>query len=183
MKVKVLLIWLIWLYVIVHPHIRVAQICKMFLWIYSNRVIPFYYDRVNTKKNFRKIRAFLGVPQTRWKIRRKYKGNGHNLGEKLLLIITFCQTHLFRNRFGCWSAFLLYFEKTSLKFIFMAISKLGHNGHYGYFPLLAIMAGLNMAINMVVMGVFSKCSKNADQQPKRFLKICVWQKVMTKTNF
>jgi hypothetical protein len=65
----------------------------------------------------------------------------------------------------------------------MALLKLGHNGHYGYFPLLAIMAGLNMAINMVVMGVFSKCSKNADQQPKRFLKICVRQKVMTKTNF
>ena len=65
----------------------------------------------------------------------------------------------------------------------MAISQLGHNGHYGYFPLLAIMAGLNMAMNMVFMGVFSKCSKNADQLPKRFLKICVWQKVMTKTNF
>jgi hypothetical protein len=43
----------------------------------------------------------------------------------------------------------------------MAISKLGHNGHYGYFPLLAIKA-LNMAINMVFMGVFfeiqQKCS-------------------------
>ena len=48
----------------------------------------------------------------------------------------------------------------------MAISELGHKGHYGYFPLLAIMAGLNMAINMVFMGVFSKYSKNADQQPQ-----------------
>ena len=65
----------------------------------------------------------------------------------------------------------------------MAISKLGHNGHYGYFRLLTIMAGFNMAINMVFMGVFSKCSKIADQQSKPFLKICVWQKVMTKTNF
>jgi hypothetical protein len=62
----------------------------------------------------------------------------------------------------------------------MAISQLGHNGHYGYFPLLAIMAGLNMAMHMVFMGVFSKCSKNADQLPKRFLKKCAWQKVMTK---
>jgi hypothetical protein len=30
---------------------RVAQICKRFLWIYSNKVIPFYYIRVNTNKN------------------------------------------------------------------------------------------------------------------------------------
>jgi hypothetical protein len=52
----------------------------------------------------------------------------------------------------------------------MAISKLGHNGHYGYYPLLVITAGLNMAINMVYMGVCLKFSKNADQQPKRFLK-------------
>ena len=38
----------------------------------------------------------------------------------------------------------------------MAISKLGHNSHYDYYPLLAIMAGLNMAINMVFLVVFSK---------------------------
>ena len=43
----------------------------------------------------------------------------------------------------------------------MAISKLGHNGHYGYFPLLAIMADLNMAMNIVFMGVFSKCRSAA----------------------
>jgi hypothetical protein len=66
---------------------------------------------------------------------------------------------------------------------FMAILKFGHNGHYGYFILFYIMAGLNMAINNVFMGVFSKTNKNADQLPKRFLKICVWHKVMTKTNF
>ena len=57
---------------------------------------------------------------------------------------------------------------------FLAISILGHNSHYGYFPLLAVTACLNMAITMVFMGVFSKYIKNADQQPKRFLKICVW---------
>ena len=64
-------------------NIRVAQICKRFLWIYSNRVIPLYYIRVNTKTNFIKNRAYLGVPQTRWKVRPKYKGNGHDLGENL----------------------------------------------------------------------------------------------------
>ena len=65
----------------------------------------------------------------------------------------------------------------------MAVSKCGHDGHYSYFPLLAIMADIKMAINMVFMGVFSKYSKNADQLSKRFLKICLWQKVMAKTNF
>jgi hypothetical protein len=52
----------------------------------------------------------------------------------------------------------------------MAISKLGHNGHYGYFPLLAIIAGLNMAINMVYMGVFFeiqyKCRSTAKMVSK-----------------
>ena len=38
-----------------------------------------------------------------------------------------------------------------------------------------------MAINMAFMGVFSKYSKNADQLSKRFLKICLRQKVMIKT--
>ena len=138
-------------------------------------------ERVHFKSSFHKDLELKWGPFIL--IRLKYKGNGHNVGEKFVLVITFCQTHIFRNRFGCWSAFWLYFEKTSLKTIFMAISELGHKGHYGYFPLLVIMAGLNMAINMVFMGVFSNYSQNADQQPKRFLKICVWQKGMTKTNF
>ena len=72
----------------------------------------------------------------------KYKGNGHNFGDTFVLAITFYQTHIFLNRFGCWSAFFLYFENTSLKAIFMAISKLGHNDNYGYFPLLAGLNGL-----------------------------------------
>ena len=42
-----------------------------------------------------------------------------------------------------------------------------HNGRYG--PIL-------------IWPVFSKYSKNADQQSKRFLQICVWQKVSTNTN-
>ena len=133
-----------------------AQIYKMFLLIYSNRFIPLYYIRVNTKKKSVKIRAYLGVPQTRRKNRPKYKGNGHISEEKFVLAITFCQRHIFRNRFGSVSAFLLYFEKTPIKTIFMAVSKCGHNGHYGYFPLLAIMAGIKMAINKVFMCVFSK---------------------------
>ena len=54
-----------------------------------------------------KIRAFLGVPQTRQKVRPKYKGNGHNFGDKFVLAITFYQTHIFRNRSDCGSAFLM----------------------------------------------------------------------------
>jgi hypothetical protein len=34
--------------------------------------------------------------------------------------------------------------------------------------IIAVMARLEMAINMVFIGVFSKNSKNSDQQPKRF---------------
>ena len=37
--------------------------------------------------------------------------------------------------------------------------------------IIAVMARLEMAANMVFRCVFSKNSKNADQQPKRFLKI------------
>jgi hypothetical protein len=48
----------------------------------------------------------------------------------------------------------------------VATSKLGNNGRYGYFPLLAIMAGLKLAINMVFMGVFLKNRNNADQEQK-----------------
>ena len=119
---------------VINESLRVAQIFKMFFLIYSNRFIPLYYTRVNTKKKFSKIRAFLGVPQTRWKNRPKYKGNGHNSGNNFVLAITFYWTHIFRNGFGSLSAFLLCFEKTPIKNIFMAISKCGHNGHYGYFP-------------------------------------------------
>jgi hypothetical protein len=60
--------------------------------------------------------------------------------------------------------------------------KTGHNSYYGHFPTLAIMARPIMAINMVFMGVSSKNSKNADQLPKRFLKIYKWSKIMAITN-
>ena len=60
--------------------------------------------------------------------------------------------------------------------------KMGHNSHYGHFPILAIMAGLNIAINVVFMGIFSKYSNNADQQWNRIPKKRKRWKVMAKIN-
>ena len=37
------------------------------------------------------------------------------------------------------------------------------------FPILPVMARLDMALNMVVMGVSLKFSKNTDQQQKQFI--------------
>jgi hypothetical protein len=62
---------------------------------------------------------------------------------------------------------LLYFKKTPIKTDILAITRWAIN------PIMAILAHLKMAIIMVVMGVFLKCSKNADHWPKRFLKVCM----------
>ena len=50
------------------------------------------------------------------------------------------------------------------------------------FVILAIMAKLVMAINMAIMGVFLKRSKNADQTRKPFVNWRNSLKVMAKTN-
>ena len=49
------------------------------------------------------------------------------------------------------------------------------------FVILAIMVNLVMAINMVIMGVFLKKSKNADQAQKLFVNWSNGLKVMAKT--
>ena len=49
------------------------------------------------------------------------------------------------------------------------------------FVILAIMAKLDMAINMGVMGVFLKRSQNADQTRKPFVNWSKGVKVMAKT--
>ena len=49
------------------------------------------------------------------------------------------------------------------------------------FVILAIMAKLDMAINMGVMGVFLKRSQNADQTRKPFVNWSNGVKVMAKT--
>ena len=51
------------------------------------------------------------------------------------------------------------------------------------FVILAIMAKLVMAINMAIMGVFLKRSKNAYQTRKRFVNWRNDLKVMTKTRW
>ena len=49
------------------------------------------------------------------------------------------------------------------------------------FVILAIMAKLVMAINMAIMGVFLKKSKNADQAQKPFVNWSNCLNVMAKT--
>ena len=49
------------------------------------------------------------------------------------------------------------------------------------FVIIAIMANLVLAINMVIMGVFLKRSKNADQTRKPFVNWSNGVKVMAKT--
>jgi hypothetical protein len=51
---------------------------------------------------------------------------------------------------------------------------MGHNGQNWKMAIIAVMARLDMAINVIITGVSSKFSKNADQQPKWFLKIWEW---------
>ena len=47
--------------------------------------------------------------------------------------------------------------------------------------IMAAIAHRDMAINMVLMGVFLEYRKNADHWSKRCSKLCMYQKVMTKT--
>jgi hypothetical protein len=59
----------------------------------------------------------------------------------------------------------------------------GHNGQHWKIAIIAVTARLIMTINIVLMGVSSKYSKNADQQPKQFLKYRNGKKLWTKQNF
>ena len=59
---------------------------------------------------------------------------------------------------------MLYFEKDTHEDHFYGHINTGHNGHYWKMAIMAVMAHTDMAVNMVVMGVFSKKSQNADQQ-------------------
>ena len=135
-------------------------------------------------KKISQIWAYLGVHQVNSKIRPKYKGNGHNYGDKFVSAITFYQMQILRNRFRCWSPILLYFETTPIMTIFMAIL---HNHNYWKMTIMVVMARLDMAINMVFMGVISKYSKIADEQRKRFLKFAfgktLWPKQICHHNY
>ena len=51
------------------------------------------------------------------------------------------------------------------------------------FVILAIMAKLVMAINMAIMGVVLKKSKNADQARKPFVNLSNGLKVLAKNKF
>ena len=77
-----------------HTQTRVDHICNSYLFFSSKLLIPLYYIRTDTTKNFRSIGGYLGVHQALQNIRPKYKGNGHNIGHKFLLVITFYRMHL-----------------------------------------------------------------------------------------
>ena len=53
------------------PHIRVDQICKMLLGIYSNYLIPLSYIRVNTSKRFHSNPSNFRGPSSELKINPK----------------------------------------------------------------------------------------------------------------
>ena len=61
--------------------------------------------------------------------------------------------------------------------IIMAISHCAIKAIMAIFTIMAVMAHRDMAIKIVLMGVFLKYSKNADHWSKRY------ENVMTKTNF
>ena len=61
---------------------RVDHIFKSCLFFQSKLLIPLYYVRTDTNKNFRPIGVGLGVPQA-------LHGNGHKIGHKFNLAITF----------------------------------------------------------------------------------------------
>jgi hypothetical protein len=67
-------------------------------------------------------------------MRRKYKQFGHYFGDKFVLAITFYHLYMFRNRFGCESAFLLNFEET-LMTIFIAITITAFMAVFQFLPL------------------------------------------------
>ena len=67
---------------------------------------------------------------------------------------------------------MLYFKKTSIKTIIMAISWCAIMAIIVKMAIMAVMAHRDMAIKMVLMGVFLKYSKNADHWSKRCSKLC-----------
>ena len=88
--------------------------------------------------SYRGFAFFMRLPF--WQNKPKNKENGHYFGEKFVLAITFYKMHIFRNRFLCWSAFLLDFKKTPIKTIFMAITYVCHNSQYWKMAITAVMA-------------------------------------------
>ena len=60
-------------------YLRADHIFKSCLFFSSKLLIPLYYIRTDTDKNFRSIGGGLGVHQALRNIRPKYKGNGNNI--------------------------------------------------------------------------------------------------------
>ena len=160
---------------------RVNQISKNCLWIYSNKFIPLYYIRVNKQKKNRQDPSSVRGPSSLVKNEVKIQAKWPLFRWKFCFVHNFLPFPYFWKPF--WQLiciFAVFWGDTHQGHIY-GHNKMSHNSYHGHFPILATMARLIMAINMVFMGVPLKYSKNADQQSKRFLKIWKCQKVMDKT--
>jgi hypothetical protein len=102
--------------------------------------------------------------------------NGHYSGDKFDMAITFYHLYIFRNKkpFGLLICIFAVLRGDTHGDHIYGHDGTGHNGQSWKMAIIAVMVRLDMAINMVIMGVSSKFSKNADQQPKRFLNIWKW---------
>ncbi len=70
-----------------------------------------------------------------------------------VLSITFCHFHIFNKQFWLVICIFAVFRGDTHKDHIYGHNEMSHNGYYGHFPILAIMARQIMAINMVMMGV------------------------------
>ena len=111
------------------------------------------------------------------KIQRKWQENRRIF----VLAITFKPLLQFTNGFCAWSAFLLFFKKTPIMAIFIAMTRLAIMAKMTKMAIIAVMEYYKLASNMAFMGVFLKNSKNADQTWKWFVNWGNGLKVMAKT--
>ena len=70
----------------------------------------------------------------------------------------------FQFRFHGWSAFFLLFPWIPITAIFMAIIYQFMTAIMAILTILAIMAWLNMVLNMVIIGVYGKIRERADHE-------------------
>ena len=86
-------------------------------------------------------------------------------------------------RFCRLPTFCQIFTETYILTIFMAILRQAIMAKMNKMAIMAILVWINMAINMVNIGVYAKNRKNVDSLQKRIGKYCVGSKVMAKTKY
>ena len=86
-------------------------------------------------------------------------------------------------RFRRLSTFCLFFAETPTLTIFMAILCQAIMANFSKIAIMAILVWVDVAINMVNMGVSAKNRQNVDSLRKRIGKNRIGKKVMTKTKY